>query len=443
MMELSVLEVVEFIIIIVLCIGLVGLFYWIRKNEISRHASNKIKETFKQFDEQSKVAVIYIEDLRVIAEETYQTHQNIQHLSEKAAKYAKETGDFIQSGSNSVTETVEILEDMNQHIERVTTMSKELLNKVKTVDDMAGLVTDLAKSIKLLSLNASIEAARAGEAGLGFAVVAEQIRNLADESSEYAKNIMSNMEAIKEDSSVVADGMVILSDKRESAHESIEAITTYFQSINRDSNKIIRAVHEVNDKVEEGLLSSERIKESSGQVAEFFEGLQEEITSANEEIELQYNAEQRNLDCCNTMKQTIHNMLVFTAEFENMISDKLIKHCEHIANMLNRKRCGSDDIAAYCDDNGISEIYITNDDGVRELTNNAEAMGFRFPDDEKAQAYEFRKILKDHNQIVAQNFQKRDLDDKFFKFVAVSKKGSKGIVQAGLYVEYILHLKML
>lgn len=254
---------------------------------------------------------------------------------------------------------------------------------------------------------------------------------------------MNNMEAIKENSNAVADGMVILSDKREAAHETIDAITTYFQNINRDSDKIIHAVHAVNHKVEEGLHSSERIKESSEQVAEFFEGLKEEITVANEEIELQYNAEQRNLDCCNTMQQTIQNMLVFTAEFENIISEKLIKHCEKIADMLSKKKCGVDDIVEYCNTNGISEVYITDSDGVTELTNNPEAMGFRFPDDENAQAYEFRKILKDQNQIVTQNLQKRDLDNKFFKFVAVSKKGCSGIVQAGLYVEDILQLRML
>lgn len=141
MLGFSVLEVVEFVIIIMVCISLGGLLYLMKKNnneyqrvihnlesdhliaeqqatgvekhfiklsnkllywvystlksstkitddvktiyescEISRHTSNKIKETFKQFDEQSEVAVTYIEDLRSIAKETYQTHQNMQRV---------------------------------------------------------------------------------------------------------------------------------------------------------------------------------------------------------------------------------------------------------------------------------------------------------------------------------------------------------------------------
>ena len=393
--------------------------------EVSESASNKIKETFNQFDKQSKEVVSHMEVLQNIAEDTYQTHQNIQHLSRKAAKYAKETGDFIQSGSNSITETVAILENMNQHIESVTAMSNELVDKVKAVDNMANLITDLAENINLLSLNASIEAARAGDAGRGFAVVATQINKLADQSSDYAKHIMTSMKSIKEKSLIVEDGISILSSKREAAHESIEGITTYFQGIHKDSDKIIRAVHAVDEKIEEGVLSSEKIKESCKQVTTFLEAFQKEIILANEEIALQYHSEQRNLESCNAMKQTVENMLVFTATFESIISDKLLSHCEKIADMLNQKSCSNNDIIAYCNTNGISEVYITDADGVTELSNNPTGIGFRFPENKEAQAYEFRKILKDSTKSLHKTFKKEILTRNTLNLLLCQRKDAR------------------
>lgn len=111
--------------------------------------------------------------------------------------------------------------------------------------------------------------------------------------------------------------------------------------------------------------------------------------------------------------------------------------------MLNQKSCSNNDIIAYCNTNGISEVYITDADGVTELSNNPSGIGFRFPENKESQAYAFREILKDSTKVVTQNFQKRDLDEKFFKFVALSKKGCSGIVQVGLDLEDILHLKIL
>jgi len=60
-----------------------------------------------------------------------------------------------------------------------------------------------------------------------------------------------------------------------------------------------------------------------------------------------------------------------------------------------------------------------------------------FVDDENTQAYEFYQILKNPSLEVAQPIQKRDIDDQFFKFVGVSRKDGRGIIQAGLSIEDI------
>lgn len=349
--------------------------------KITSDTSDRIKKKFADFEKKSNEAVSYIEELNKIALDTYENHHDIRGLSSEATKYAKETGEVIQLGSNCVMQTVEILGDMNENIVHVTRVSNELLDKVKKVDSMAISINDLAANINLLSLNASIEAARAGDAGQGFAVVAQQIRNLADQSAEYANHIMKDLDEIKKHTTVVNQAVNSLTDKRESCQDSMKSITTYFQSINKDMDKIIHSVEVVNDKVEVGLASSEKSKSSTEYVLQFFEEFQKELTNVDKAVGVQADAERDNMSCCESMQNTISEMLTFTSEFEAIISDKLLKHCERIATILESKDCTSEDITEYCMVNGVSEVYITDADGVTELTNNKSAMGYRFNDD--------------------------------------------------------------
>jgi hypothetical protein len=86
---------------------------------------------------------------------------------------------------------------------------------------------------------------------------------------------------------------------------------------------------------------------------------------------------------------------------------------------------------------GIDEIYITDTDGVTVGSNLAAAYGWRFPDDPKAQAFEFRILIGPKDGVVAQPIKSRDLDSQMFKFVGVSRTDEPGIVQIGYRAETI------
>lgn len=84
-------------------------------------------------------------------------------------------------------------ENSNQLIQEMVDMDQDVQSIVKIVS----LINDISEQTNLLALNASIEAARAGEAGRGFAIVAEEVRDLAEQSGQSAKSITSIMEAIR------------------------------------------------------------------------------------------------------------------------------------------------------------------------------------------------------------------------------------------------------
>jgi hypothetical protein len=86
---------------------------------------------------------------------------------------------------------------------------------------------------------------------------------------------------------------------------------------------------------------------------------------------------------------------------------------------------------------GIDEIYITDSDAVTVGSNLGAAYGWRFPDDPKAQAFEFRKLIESKEGVVTQPIKSRDLDSQMFKFVGVSRTDEPGIVQIGYRAETI------
>ncbi|WP_459478170.1 methyl-accepting chemotaxis protein [Clostridium saccharoperbutylacetonicum] len=404
--------------------------------------SEDIKNKFLEFDKKSKLTLRQLEELNNLSIETFDSQEKIYHLSNNVCTTANDTENNIKSGSNTVEIAVKILDDMNVHIEKLTSYMGSLSSITNKVDDMAQLINKLSADINLLSLNAAIEAARAGEAGKGFAVVASEIGKLADESSEYAKNIKNNISEINIRTNEVVGAMNILAEKRTEAHDSTNSIKNFFNDINNEILEIISSVNTVSGKIREGLDFNRTIKITSEKVSNFFEEFVAELNLINKAIKYQNKLENDNAESCNNMLKSIEAMLKFTQEFENIIADKLVNKCKVISEKLVKGQLNNTNISTYCKENGISEVYITDEDGVTIMTNNIPAMGFRFPEEETAQSHVFRKVLKDKSIEVMQNFQKRDFDDKYFKYVAISRKDSKGIVQAGLDVEDILALKI-
>lgn len=124
-------------------------------------------------------------------------------LAETALSEAKE-------GATIVGQNVTQMQNIKQSIQQSNDVVQTLSNQVGEVDEILKVIDGISQQTNLLALNAAIEAARAGEHGKGFAVVADEVRKLAEQSIEATKSVASILSNIKEDTAQSVDIMNVV-----------------------------------------------------------------------------------------------------------------------------------------------------------------------------------------------------------------------------------------
>ena len=117
--------------------------------------------------------------------------------SGEAANNATESGQAAQEGGQVVDQTIQGMNAIREAVAAGTTSVTELGNRGQQIGQIIEVINDIADQTNLLALNAAIEAARAGEHGRGFAVVADEVRKLADRTTKATEEIAGSIKAIQ------------------------------------------------------------------------------------------------------------------------------------------------------------------------------------------------------------------------------------------------------
>ncbi len=141
--------------------------------------------------------------------------------------------------SDSAIQTIKKVHDTNLELSGAV---GSLSNKVVEIGDIATVIKDIADQTNLLALNAAIEAARAGEQGRGFAVVADEVRKLAERTIKATAEITEKINAVQAETKTTTVSM-------EKASEEVTSATQQISEVGDNLGLIVAAINEAHAQI--------------------------------------------------------------------------------------------------------------------------------------------------------------------------------------------------
>ena len=218
-----------------------------------------------------------MEEITVSINSVAANTEEVRKLSEKSLQQT-------QQGNQDVNAMVAEIHSVQEAVNQIAGSVKEFVESTRAISGMTQQVKDIADQTNLLALNAAIEAARAGEQGRGFAVVADEVRKLAEKSAKSASEIDQVTNSLNQKSSLVNAAVQTGLSSLQTTQQQVERVSVVLTAAGEAVLQSSRGVSDIAISVNEQSMASTEIARNVEKIAQMSEESHAEVQSNNKEI---------------------------------------------------------------------------------------------------------------------------------------------------------------
>lgn len=210
----------------------------------AERAISQISGTVNEFAQGAQQQTSDVSDMVHIVDGLTETAQMVSAKAQTASTLSREMAEAAHAGEQATGNAIRNINEIKEVTENTSAAVSSLGVKSQQIGQIVDVITGIAGQTNLLALNAAIEAARAGEQGRGFAVVADEVRKLAEQSEQAARQISDIIQEIREQTD---EAIVAMKEGNIKVKTGVEVVKTAGDTLNSIIAKVENSVHTMQD----------------------------------------------------------------------------------------------------------------------------------------------------------------------------------------------------
>lgn len=231
----------------------------------------QLEAQMKQVAEQSEQQQASVEGVAAATEEFSQSVQEVAANVQETAAAARDSQDKVSQSNANINQSMIATTRVVEAVQASNSTIDQLNRSIAKIGDITKVIADIASQTNLLALNAAIEAARAGEQGRGFAVVADEVRKLAERTTTSTADINTTVSEIQTVTAQAVSSMTVAANEVDTGIGMLRESVAGLQGIAESAGVVTQMSTQISDASRQQGIASEEVAQSMQQITDLIE----------------------------------------------------------------------------------------------------------------------------------------------------------------------------